>query len=159
MSGIAYLHLNPEKLMTNIDYVIYAEDDEDDRAMLAESFRKYIADKTLVTMPNGMALLHYLHENRAQKNLPCMIILDQNMPLMNGGEVIAALKIDSALQNIPVVLFTTTSPEIPIFGEHGIPVVLKPDSFIEWDRMAEMLLSRYSPASPVALPEGKSPKM
>jgi CheY-like chemotaxis protein len=82
--------------------LILIVDDEDDtvhvvRQLLAE------AGFDVGHAANGSAGLDYLIRANAQ---PAMILLDWSMPIMNGREMMAALKADQTWRNIPVVLFT-----------------------------------------------------
>ena len=61
------------------DYVLYADDDEDDRFFLSLSFEKNVFDKHLEAVSSGNELLKFLENHKDQKGLPCLIILDQKM--------------------------------------------------------------------------------
>jgi CheY-like chemotaxis protein len=56
------------------------------------------------------------------KALPCLILLDLNMPQMNGIEFLAAIKRDANLKRIPVVVFTTSAQDTEILESYRLGV-------------------------------------
>jgi len=91
--------------------IFYADDDPDDREFLQEALRDYHADIELITCNNGAEAIHYFSNLLPFESLPCLIILDQNMPLVGGKEVLQRLRTIPRVKDIPVVLFTTSSLE------------------------------------------------
>lgn len=86
--------------------VILAEDDPDDR----ELFELFLSNRTDISLlpsaGNGIELLAYL-ESSSEAELPELIILDQNMPMMNGKQTLQALNDHERFSNIPVVIYST----------------------------------------------------
>lgn len=86
--------------------IILAEDDPDDR----ELFEMFLSKRTDITLlpvaDNGMELLAYL-EDASEAALPDLIILDQNMPMMNGKQTLQALGDHARFSSIPVVIYST----------------------------------------------------
>jgi CheY-like chemotaxis protein len=127
------------------DYVLYADDDDDDKMVLRESFEQYAVGKTLVTVSTGQELLDYLTDNMQQRGLPCLVILDQNMPGLTGVEVVKVLREHEWFRNIPLVMFSTNQPmQEAILKEYRVPVEIKPNSFQQWEKIALRLLSHCS---------------
>jgi CheY-like chemotaxis protein len=91
--------------------VLYAEDDKDDVLLLQEVFKKYEDTVDLVTFPNGLELLSYLNKLSDHDAGPCLVILDINMPLLNGKETLAKIRDIPRYKNVPVIMFTTSSNE------------------------------------------------
>lgn len=91
--------------MAELKYLAYVDDDEDDRELLSELFKAF-SDYKLHTYANGYDLLDWL-ESSNDKDFPCLIILDINMPRLNGIDLLSLLKSHSSFCNIPVVLFST----------------------------------------------------
>lgn len=89
--------------------VLYAEDDKDDVALVEEAFAKSVNNINLVTTDNGMDALTYLERLSPLQPAPCLIILDINMPKMNGRETLIKIRQLERFREIPVVLFTTSS--------------------------------------------------
>ncbi|RYZ20610.1 MAG: response regulator [Chitinophagaceae bacterium] len=91
--------------MTTDKFIIYVDDDEDDILLMQEAFAE-IEGFGLMTLGNGAELLQYLE---GAVCLPSLIILDVNMPVLNGRETLRALKQHPILSALPVVLFSTGS--------------------------------------------------
>lgn len=92
--------------------VLYADDDIDDIKFVEESFSETARNVELVTAYNGLDLIRYLEGLNPLDPDPCLIILDVNMPLMNGKEALLKIRQMDRYQNIPIVLFTTSSTEL-----------------------------------------------
>lgn len=89
--------------------VVYADDDQDDILLLEHSFSEYSSNVDMVTFMEGSHVLSYLENLTFQEPSPCLVILDINMPGLNGKEVLIRLRDNERYKNIPVVLFSTSS--------------------------------------------------
>jgi CheY-like chemotaxis protein len=92
--------------------VFYADDDIDDLELVKDAFAQYSGDVEVVTATDGSRALSYLNNLTYDNNLPCLIILDINMPVINGKEVLMRLREMDHLQSVPVVLFSTSSQPV-----------------------------------------------
>lgn len=91
--------------------VLYADDDTDDIRFVEESFAETTQNIELITTYNGLDLIKYLEKLNNLDPDPCLIILDVNMPLLNGKETLQKIRQMDRFQHIPVVLFTTSSTD------------------------------------------------
>lgn len=89
--------------------VFYADDDTDDLELVQDAFALYSNNVEVVTAKDGMQACAYLESLSEDDPAPCLIILDINMPLLNGKEVLKKIRSNPRFENIPVVLFTTSS--------------------------------------------------
>ncbi|MBE7169123.1 MAG: response regulator [Williamsia sp.] len=90
--------------------VLFVEDDEDDQEFIALAFDRIKPNPRFHITSNGREALQYLSGLPANK-LPCLIVLDLNMPVLNGVETLEALKSHKQWDHIPrVVLTTSNSP-------------------------------------------------
>ena len=89
--------------------VIYVDDDVDDLMMVNDAFSKYAKNVEVVLLKNGIEALSYLKRLSAFDPTPCLIILDINMPKMNGRETLHAIRQMPRFEDVPVVMFTTSS--------------------------------------------------
>ena len=90
----------------------------------------------LHTAKNGINALEYLMLAKVFDELPCLIILDLNMPKMNGYETYKEIRKDSLYSNIPVVIFTTSfeNRDSEFWENESVAMVTKPsqiNSFID----------------------------
>jgi CheY-like chemotaxis protein len=89
--------------------VILVEDDPDDRDLFAIFYAKRKDIVLLPSVGNGIELIEYLQNPPTEYGLPDLIVLDQNMPVMNGKQTLAFLKSNDQFANIPAVVYSTYS--------------------------------------------------
>jgi len=117
--------------------IIMAEDDEDDR-LLAQDAMEACGSKYLChTVNDGQELLDYLRcQGKYTLNdisdLPSVILLDLNMPILDGRETLKQLKADTLLCSIPVVILSTSSEEEDVSKSYRLGAssyMIKPTKF------------------------------
>lgn len=117
--------------------LLMADDDEDDRVLTAQALRACLINDIRFVV-DGEDLMHYLRGEGVYSPggtpapRPGLILLDLNMPKMNGHEALAEIKSDPALWRIPVVVLTTSKAEEDIVRtyDHGVnSFVSKPVTF------------------------------
>jgi CheY-like chemotaxis protein len=123
--------------------IIYADDDPDDLELVKESFADFANNVKVITFPDGAQAISYLSRQTASDPTPCLIILDVNMPIMDGKQALVRIGEMERFNSVPVVLFTTSSlPSDKTFAElYNAGFMTKPlhlqqmekitDSFIE----------------------------
>jgi CheY-like chemotaxis protein len=87
--------------------ILLVEDDSDDRELFVTFFGKRTDISLMPAVSNGVELVDYLTETTSDQDLPDLIVLDQNMPLMNGKQALQFLKSHSRYANIPAVIYST----------------------------------------------------
>lgn len=97
------------KYTTAKNIVVYADDDPDDIELVEDAFRRYANNVEVVTFPDGSQALSYLRNLTDADPLPCLVILDINMPVISGKDVLVRLRQMERYEDVPVVLFTTSS--------------------------------------------------
>ena len=128
--------------------VIVAEDDSDDRLMIEEAFES-CGPCNLQFVEDGEQLMDVLRQEEPDRGVMegehrRVILLDLNMPRMNGQEALKEIKSDPALSRIPVVVFTTSSAEEDIVRSYDLGVnsfITKPVTF---DQVISALHSYWS---------------
>jgi CheY-like chemotaxis protein len=111
--------------------ILWADDDPDDLLLMREILVKNEDKFNLIEVHDGKEALSFLDQAKADHKLPCLIILDINMPILDGKEALTRIKKDPALQDIPVVMFTTSNSELDkLFCQKmGTKMVTKPPSY------------------------------
>ncbi len=89
--------------------ILYAEDDEDDQQLVKEHLSNYSSEIEIVIQNNGVDAVTYLNNLADSEPAPCLIILDINMPKMNGIEALKLIRKNKRFAEIPAILFTTSS--------------------------------------------------
>lgn len=122
--------------------VFYADDDPDDLELVQEAFARYSNRVEVVTARDGNAALNYFSSLREDQPAPCLIILDVNMPMMNGKEVLKRLRDMLRFESVPVVLFTTSSlPQDQHFAQkYGAGFVTKPLDYTQMELITELFI-------------------
>lgn len=93
--------------MRSKETILYAEDDLDDFDTLQEIFRDLGTNCDLIHAKNGLEVISLL-ESSNNDHYPALILLDGNMPQMDGRETLKQIKQTDLYAGIPVVLFSTT---------------------------------------------------
>lgn len=120
--------------------ILYVEDDLEDQALLSQIFTEKDATLIIEKAHNGIEALSLLDAMKQVDKLPALIILDIQMPRMDGMEMLRFIKGDEALKEVPVVIFTTSADGAPISKEEGIEIITKPYSPKEYDGVIDHLL-------------------
>lgn len=89
--------------------ILLVEDDQVDAMTVKRALKELHVINPLVHRENGEAALAHLRDPGSVR--PCIILLDLNMPIMNGIEFLQAVKGDEALRRIPVVVLTTSEEQ------------------------------------------------
>jgi CheY-like chemotaxis protein len=89
--------------------ILLIEDDSVDAMTVRRALKELRVANRLEHAENGEQALAYLRD--PSKERPCLILLDLNMPVMNGIEFLQAAKVDSELKRLPVVVLTTSDEQ------------------------------------------------
>lgn len=95
--------------MKNSRPVLLVEDDTVDAMTVKRALRDLNITNPLVHTLNGEDALEYL--NSVGNKKPCIILLDLNMPKMNGIEFLQVIKVNDSLRKIPIIVLTTSQEE------------------------------------------------
>jgi CheY-like chemotaxis protein len=117
--------------------ILLADDDEEDRLMTTEALTESRLANEVRFVADGEELTDYLfrrgaYVNGADAPTPGLILLDLNMPKKDGREVLAEIKRDPRLRQIPVVVLTTSKTEEDIVRSYALGVnsfITKPVTF------------------------------
>ncbi len=126
--------------------ILLAEDDEDDRELTRDALMDEGMADAMQFVTDGQELLDYLRHDgeysspaTATAPRPSIILLDLNMPRMDGREALAEIKSDRALRRIPVVVLTTSNDEHDINNAYKLGAnsyITKP---VDSARLAEIM--------------------
>ena len=114
--------------------VLLVEDDPGDVLMTREAFADHKLKNVLHVVDNGVDALAFLRREGPYGDAPRpdLVLLDLNLPRMDGREVLAAVKADEDLRSIPVVVLTTSEAEEDVLKSyklHANAYVTKPVDF------------------------------
>jgi len=106
--------------MRNSDPISLVEDDHVDVMTVKRAFKDLKITNPLVHSINGEQALEYLRSESSKK--PCVILLDLNMPKMNGIEFLRIVKADEVLRRIPVIVLTTSREEQDVIESFNLGI-------------------------------------
>lgn len=124
-------------------FILLGEDDPDDQELLTEVFAAIDNSFILFFVDNGEQLLSAL-EKLKDDNLPCLIVLDYNMPGMNGAEILGKLIEIERFKHIPRIVWSTSGSEKfkqDCLQLGALDYVIKPSNYAELERIARYMLS------------------
>jgi CheY-like chemotaxis protein len=121
--------------------VLLVEDDPGDVLMTREAFAEHKVANQLSVVSDGVSAMEFLRKSgeHAGAPTPDLILLDLNLPRMDGREVLAAVKQDDVLRHIPVVVLTTSEAEEDVlrsYSLHANAYVTKP---VDFERFIEVV--------------------
>ena len=108
--------------MNQAKYKVYLlDDDVDDSELLKEAFMAVGCASTVECFETPASLLHQL-ETDVDRQLPSLIVMDHQMPLLNGGEVVRAIRINKKFISVAIIVYSTSLPEIKVQSllENGV---------------------------------------
>ncbi|HEX8313390.1 MAG TPA: response regulator [Flavisolibacter sp.] len=129
----------------NKRYILWADDDIDDLMLMRHVLRDTGKDYDIREVNNGREALDYLESEKQKGNLPALIILDMNMPVLNGKETLGVIKKDELLKDIPLVFFTTSNSELDKMycKRFGVEMITKPPQYNHLKEAVHRLLENY----------------
>ena len=124
--------------------ILYADDDQEDLHLISEAFEKHTDNLRVAHAYNGAEALKFLAHMNRSSILPCLIILDINMPIMDGIETLREIKKVEDYKNIPVVMFSTSShpADKRIAESLGAAYITKPAKYGEMEKLVEQFVEK-----------------
>lgn len=124
--------------------ILMVEDNPTDVLIAKEGFSSAKMFNTLHVADDGIEAIEFLNQRGkyATAPRPDLIVLDLNMPRKNGQEVLAEIKTDANLKEIPVVILTTSKSQEDIskaYGLHANCYISKPVDFDEFTRVVQTI--------------------
>lgn len=120
--------------------VLYADDDADDKLWVIEACKALDSSLRIEFVANGRDVLNYLSSTRSEP--PVLIVLDLNMPELDGRQTLRHLKGDEQYRSIPVIIVTTSSNKVDreVCQRLGADLYLiKPDTHSEWQNIIRQM--------------------
>ena len=137
----------PQKVITRTEtpskFILLGEDDPDDQEMLKEVFTSIDTAFVLFFVNNGREIISAL-EKLKDEQMPCLIVLDYNMPGLNAADILRELSTNERYKNIPKVVWSTAGSEKfrSLCLELGaLDYVIKPNNITDLERIARYMLS------------------
>jgi len=126
--------------VNRVKKILYADDDLDDKSWISEANKILNYSLDIEFVENGREVFEWLKQ---YGNLPSLIVLDLNMPELDGRQTLQKLKATDEYKEIPVVILTTSSnkADIEICRRLGASLYLvKPDKYSEWQQIVKQFI-------------------
>ncbi len=133
--------------------ILLVEDDPGHALLIEKNLRRANIANTIVKLDNGQKAVDFLFKGEGGSRDPLLILLDLNLPVLDGYQVLKIIKSDERTKRIPVVILTTTDNphEVARCYEHGCNIyITKP---VEYERFSETIQSLGLFLSIVKVPE------
>lgn len=111
-------------------HILLADDDEDDRLFFKEALQEIKVKTVVTTVNDGLQLMNYL--NHPGNQLPNVVFLDLNMPVMSGLDCLTEIRRNKELRNLAVAIYSTSSSDENIeeaFVKGANIYIKKPNEF------------------------------
>jgi CheY-like chemotaxis protein len=123
--------------------ILLAEDDIDDQELLSDAFSEIDPSVQLISFSTGRKFLSYL-ENLADNEIPALIILDYNIPEINGAEILKIIEEDSRYRSIIKLVWSTSNS--PMYENSCLSLgakayLVKPSNISDLTELAKKILS------------------
>ena len=126
--------------------IAVVDDDADDRFLVQEAFTNAGYQDEFIHFENGPQFMEYLH-NTTQVDLPSIVFLDLNMPVIEGKEILREIKRADKWAHIPVIVFTTANSDIEkrmCFQLGASSYITKPAPLSEMERLVRAICIVFS---------------
>ena len=122
--------------------ILLVEDNDDDVELMRIGFERARFAVNLHHVPHGEACMEFLRNqgSYAQKPRPDLVLLDLNMPRMDGREVLAEIVRDERLRSLPVVVLTTSDSQEDVLASYNLrcsSYIVKPVDFHQFSRVVQ----------------------
>lgn len=124
----------------NEKFILYADDDSDDITWVSEACKDLDLNWNIAFVSNGREVLDFLYRDPQQR--PSLVVLDLNMPEMDGRQTLQRLKANDTFKQIPVAIVTTSANKMDkeVCKRLGASLYLtKPDTHVEWQDIVRQL--------------------
>ncbi len=120
-------------------FILWAEDDPDDFELFVDALHTNFPNVRVVHVKNGKEVMDKLD---TLTNLPSLIVLDLNMPVLDGKATISQLKVNTRFYTLPIIVLTTSSnsDEQHFFDHYNIEMITKPSKLSDIDIVVDKLV-------------------
>lgn len=124
-------------IQTNVYIILCVDDDSEDLEMLQEALEEVGPNFTIMKACDGEEALDMLRQMKEINHLPSLIVMDINMPKLDGKQTLVSIQSDDSLARVPVVILSTSNSEMDklFFSRKKVEFITKP---IVYDRIMEI---------------------
>lgn len=125
-------------------HILIVEDNEGDIVLTVEALKEVKVMNKITVARDGLEALNMLKKNKPYENfiIPDVILMDINLPKMDGKEVLSIIKSDPVLKVIPVIMLSTSSSDSDIsesYKNHANCYITKPVNFTHFTELVKII--------------------
>jgi len=112
-------------------HIMLVDDNESDQVIVERALEDSDITCNLSIFSNGQEAIHFLTSEKAKQHMPNLILMDINMPILNGKQTLQAIREHQALKHLPVVMLTTSNRDKDVIDSYRLGVnayLIKPMS-------------------------------
>jgi CheY-like chemotaxis protein len=131
-------------MQNDMKQILVVDDDQEDHMIILNFFEEAGRRADVRFLENGQQAIDFLESVKDDRHLPGLIVLDLNMPIMNGTQTLLYLKKVNRLRHIPVVIFSTSENENErrkCLSIGAIDYLVKPSNYDDGMKMIEKFSS------------------
>ena len=146
-------------LAAQSETILLVEDDPGHARLIERNLRRAHITPELVTLRDGQQAIDYLFKEHtyagATHGLPLLLLLDVNLPGLDGYQVLARLKADERTRHMPVIILTMTEEPYEIERCYALGCNIDLTKWVEYEQVAEAIRTLGLLVSIVQLPRGE----
>ncbi len=122
--------------------LLLVEDNPADARLAMEAFAEAGVEMPIARVADGVEALAYLHDRLERDDLPRLMLLDLNLPRMDGREVLREVKGDARLRHLPVLVMTTSTAEADVVQCYDLQAnafIAKPVELEQFEKVARTI--------------------
>jgi CheY-like chemotaxis protein len=131
--------------------ILVVEDNQTDEALLLRALKKAGITNPVTSVKDGLEALQYLfgsgrYEYRDVADVPAVVLIDLNLPRLDGLEVLRRMRADYRTKLIPVTIFTSSIDEQDLINGYSLGAnsyVRKPTDFAKFSKIVEGLVNYW----------------
>ena len=134
--------------MTAKRQILFVDDDEEDHFIMLHYFKDLGKDQHVRFVKNGRDAIDLLEQITEDSLLPCLIVLDLNMPILNGTQTLHHVKRNKRLSRIPVLILSTSENENEkrkCLSLGADEYLVKPITYLEGMKLIEKFITYIGP--------------
>lgn len=127
--------------------LLLVDDSDDDVLLFQEAIEVIGIQVNTRVAKNGLEAVETLREMAAGDGLPMLVIMDLNMPVMDGSDAMLQIRADERIKEANVVIFTSSEREVDVERAYAVGAnacVLKPRDFGDWVRILRSILYYFA---------------
>ena len=128
--------------------ILHIDDDADDHELLRKAIYSIDSASEIIEATDGADGIERLNLMKATNDLPCLIVLDINMPKVNGRDACVQIKKDRDLAAIPMIIFSTSNSKLDklFFETKNVEYITKPTDYDVLVSLASRMLGQCQTA-------------